>query len=221
MPVRIMQSFRMDRTARPGVARLNLQNARRHSRPGGSMAGHWLRNLTLTSKYGVDMTIDEPAAPGKAPGLLRRLYPRDDILRLGDLLINLSALSALASHLRTTLCYPRDHHDYREGLLRSVWCIPSRRAPVLTEGFSLAQTMTQPQVRECIRSWWAMISTLNPIKMTWRCIKTSNLLLHAALALGSGLSAAPAKCSAQRSMHRHPAPGKSCYDWLDCPMRFK
>lgn len=85
-------------------------------------------------------------ALGKAPSLLSRLYPRHEILPLEDLLIKLASLSTLATPLAKTLYHFMDHADYREGLLRRVWCIQYRRAPELLEGFSLEQASTQIQV---------------------------------------------------------------------------
>lgn len=92
------------------------------------------------------LLMDGPRVSVRAPGLLLRLFPEHTVLPLGDLLLRQAGLSSLAGELTHTLVQRNDHRDYAHGLLQCTWCVVSKTAPTLQEGFSLRQTAAQDEV---------------------------------------------------------------------------
>lgn len=89
-----------------------------------------------------NMSRSSPSGP---PPMLIRLYGAGKVLRLRDLLLELSKSSRDAEALREILVQPLDHTDYSHNLLNGTYCIIKSGAPPLAEGFSLKQTCDQLQ----------------------------------------------------------------------------
>lgn len=85
-----------------------------------------------------------------APPLLQRIYGKDNVVSLRELLLRLCEASGETERLRDNLVRRTDHPEYSHGLLKGTFCVVEHDAPNNVERMTLQQTFEQFDLIRCV-----------------------------------------------------------------------